>query len=139
MERYKVIEEFGIAQKGDVFDKVQLDDEVVYVMEREEELNDGDLKAMSYSGMTLDEDTMEKRIEMNQVKVIEDTEDEADDTLVKVEEYIDSLVEQYETDHKVMLESFEKGEIQPCVKVEAETVYFNLIKVLNAIKDKINE
>lgn len=30
-----------------------------------------------------------------------------------------------------------KAKIQPCVKLEAETVYYNLNKVLNKIKDTL--
>ena len=36
-----------------------------------------------------------------------------------------------------MNEKANKGEIQPCVKLEAETVYYNLNKVLNKIKDTL--
>ena len=56
-----------------------------------------------------------------------------------LKEYIDILIDTYEKDHKDMLEAFENGDVQPCVKVEAETVYYNMIKILNSIKDKINE
>ena len=36
-----------------------------------------------------------------------------------------------------MKKKADKGEVQPCVKVEAETVYYNLTKVLTRIKDEL--
>jgi hypothetical protein len=38
-----------------------------------------------------------------------------------------------------MNEAYNDQEIPTCVKVEADTVYYNLTKVLNTIKDIINE
>lgn len=55
-------------------------------------------------------------------------------------ELIDSLLEQYDKDYEDVMQKYKDGNIQPCVKVEAETVYYNLNKVLNKIKDTlINE
>ena len=52
---------------------------------------------------------------------------------------VEDMIKQYTIDHNNMQQAFENGEVQPCVKVEAETVYFNMIKILNNILDKINE
>lgn len=52
-------------------------------------------------------------------------------------EFIDALLDQYESDYKEVIENYEEGKVQPCVKVEAETVYFNLTKVLNKIKEEL--
>ena len=38
-----------------------------------------------------------------------------------------------------MMEKYNNQEIPACVKVEAETVYFNMCKLLNKIKEIINE
>ena len=40
---------------------------------------------------------------------------------------------------KITLVRNDEGKIQPCVKVESDTVHYNLLKVLNALKDIINE
>ena len=56
-----------------------------------------------------------------------------------VKERVEDMIKQYTIDHNNMQQAFENGEVQPCVKVEAETVYFNMIKILNNILDKINE
>lgn len=52
-------------------------------------------------------------------------------------EFIDSLLKQYENDYKEVTQKYKEGKVQPCVKVEAETVYFNLTKVLNKIKEEL--
>lgn len=52
-------------------------------------------------------------------------------------EFIDSLLKQYEDDYKEVTQKYKEGKVQPCVKVEAETVYFNLTKVLNKIKEEL--
>ena len=59
--------------------------------------------------------------------------------LKAVKERVEDMIKQYTIDHNNMQQAFENGEVQPCVKVEAETVYFNMIKILNNILDKINE
>lgn len=50
---------------------------------------------------------------------------------------IDTLINQYENDYKEVIENYEAGKVHPCVKVEAETVYYNLNKVLTKIKDTL--
>ena len=38
------------------------------------------------------------------------------------------------------MDKYSEGKVPPCVKLEAETVYYNLTKVLNKIKEElINE
>lgn len=53
--------------------------------------------------------------------------------------FINDLLSQYEKDYEDMIEKYNDGKVQPCVKVEAETVYFNLTKVLNKIKDILKD
>ena len=44
----------------------------------------------------------------------------------------------FEKDHKKVIEDYEAGKVQPCVKVEADTVYFNMIKVLKEIEKALS-
>jgi hypothetical protein len=62
-----------------------------------------------------------------------------EDRLVAVMNFIDEKLEQYATDHEALETQYNEGDVPQCVKVEADTVYFNLIKVLNKIKDIIHE
>ena len=57
----------------------------------------------------------------------------------EIESFVDSLIEQYTKDHDSLITSFKEGYVQPCVKTEADTVYYNMQKLLKAIKNKINE
>lgn len=142
MKTYKVIKPFNNAIKGDIFFCDPDYDGTVYQLERNE-ITDN-IQSTVY--MEISEDIIDEfvkegyLIECNE----EDTNNEEDNLLNTVSlsivlEYVESLINQYSQDYNNMLKSFEDGDIQPCVKVEAETVYYNLNKVLNSIKDKIYE
>lgn len=122
--KYKVIKEFGSAKKGDILEE----DETGLVSFYVEEGN------MTRS-MSLDYDTADFMCEEEYLLAIEDrnAQDKVNDTI----ELIDSLLEQYDQDAKDTVEKANRGEVQPCVRVEAETVYYNLNKVLNKIKESL--
>lgn len=132
---YKVIKEFGSAKKGDVLES----DNFGFVSFDVTEKSSRGL--IEYTrAMTLDEDTADCMVEDGYLEKLEDECCCVACPCKKIEdtvELIDSLLEQYDEDHEEMLKKAEKGEIQPCVKLEAETVYYNLNKVLNKIKDTL--
>ena len=146
MERYKVIKEFGLARKGDVFDKIEMEDETIFIMERDEETEDKGINTSTYVGMTLGEDDMQNRIDNGFINIITDNIDEEDKVIEDTEivdwedvvkdalHKIQVMTYTFENDHKKVIEDYEAGKVQPCVKVEADTVYFNMIKVLKEIK-----
>lgn len=136
MKNYKVIKPFNNAIKGDTFFCDPEYDENIYQLERNE-YKDG-LQSTVYMEMT--KDVLDEFVK--QGYLVECNEEDTDviaSQLSEVLDYVKSLINQYTEDYNNMLKSFEDGGIQPCVKVEAETVYYNLNKVLNAIKNKINE
>lgn len=136
MKTYKVIKNFNYAIKGDIFYCNPDYDENVYILERNE-ITD---KVQSSVYMEISKDIIYEFVKQGYLVECneEDTYTE-DDGLTEVLNYVNKLIEQYTTDYNNLLKSFEEGDIQSCVKVEAETVYYNLNKVLNSIKDKINE
>lgn len=141
MKTYKVIKEFDNAKKGDIFTETE---NGTYLMERNTE--DNNVSACyesvmrSYVSMELTEAAIAYYIAKGcLIEIKEEDECCGCCKLAEIAKYVDDLISTYEADHKSMLESFENGEVQPCVKVEAETVYYNLMKVLNSIKNKINE
>ena len=102
----------------------------------------------SERAMFMDEQTCEEYADDGYVIRIENEDEcscddmlieELSDKLTKIESTIDDLLTKYEEDHKQMNEAYNDQEIPTCVKVEADTVYYNLTKVLNTIKDIINE
>ena len=123
MSDYKVIKDCGLLKKGDL---------------------------LFWNGMeeayTLDEskDGCERSIMIND-KLAEDLYNDGyfttiatDKSIVKdTVDFIDNLIEQYKSDLLEVQNKFEKGEVQPCVKVESETVLYNLIKLANSIKGKL--
>lgn len=140
MKTYKVIKEFDNAKKGDIFTETE---NGTYLMERNTE--DNNVSACyesvmrSYVSMELTEAAIAYYVAKGYLLEIKEENENECNKLAEVADYINKLISTYESDHKAMLESFENGEVQPCVKVEAETVYYNLMKVLNSIKNKINE
>lgn len=88
----------------------------------------------SFRSAMIDERTVEDlRLEGLLVANAEPENDKINTTV----EFIDCLLKQYEDDYKEVTQKYKEGKVQPCVKVEAETVYFNLTKVLNKIKEEL--
>lgn len=135
--KYKVIKEFGIAKKGDILEN-SAKDPCLFTFEVEK---DNSYRSMSISDELLDAYEGDGFVELvEEDDSTEENEDmEAIDKLCYISDFIDTLLNQYEEDHKEVLEKYNNQEIPTCVKVEADTVYFNLTKVLNKIKDMINE
>lgn len=130
---YKVIKAFNDLEKGDVLNRTEDD---TFFIEKESQTEFGD----KYFSIELSEETAE--ILENDGYLLgmnDEDEDEEDSKLEEIKEYVDTLIDTYTNDFNSMMEAYNEGDIQTCVKVEAETVYHNLIKVLNSIKNKINE
>lgn len=136
MKTYKVIRPFNNAVKGDIFFCEPEYDENVYQLERNE-INDG-IQSTVY--MEISKDIIDEFVKQGYLVECDEEDNEVEETgLEKILQYIEGLINQYTEDYNNMIKSFEDGDIQPCVKVEAETVYYNLNKVLSSIKDKIHE
>lgn len=85
----------------------------------------------------LDKRTVEDIYEQGFLSTDKDQHNKADETIDKTVELIDTLINKYESDYKEVIDKYSEGEIQPCVKVEADTVYYNLNKVLTKIKNTL--
>lgn len=139
MKQYKVIKEFGSAKKGDVL--VYDEDTELFMFDID---NNGDRRFMA-----MDEDTADKFAEDMYLLELEDEPncDECEDEeyceyyekLNKIDNLIHDLKAQYDADHTMIEEKYNNQEIPACVKVEADTVYFNMNQILNKIADIINE
>lgn len=129
--KYKVVKEFGSAKKGDVLESDNFGFVTFDITEK--------TKNSEYTrAMTLDEDTADFMAEDGYLVKLEDECAECScKKVANTVKLIDNLLKQYDEDHADVLKKAEKGEIQPCVKVEAETVYYNLNKVLNKIKSEL--
>ena len=88
----------------------------------------------SFRSAMIDERTVE---DLRLEGLLEANAEPENDKINTTVELIDSLLKQYEDDYKEVTQKYKEGKVQPCVKVEAETVYFNLTKVLNKIKEEL--
>ena len=135
MKNYKVIKEFASAQKGDML--TYNEDTNLYEFSMTTE-NDNE-KCSRY--MCMDEETAEEFVESGNLLVIEDEDKEisAIDKLCALSDLIDTLEAQYKKDHDDIVEAYNNQEIPTCVKVEADTVYFNMNQILKKVKEIIIE
>lgn len=132
---YKVIKPFGVASKGDVFTNVQ--EPEVFEMTHEEDR--GDFYSESY--MSIDIDKVANLVNDGYLIKVDEVEPCQCDCqkLAKVTGKVNELIKQYTDDYDHLKEEYEAGNVQQCVKVEAETVYTNMIKVLEHIKKILDE
>ena len=125
--KYKVVEDFGSLIKGDILE--QRGD--VYVLE--ERINiDG---YTSYRYAEFDKEALDEEVNSGRIITIED--ELTDDYAKRLNDTIDLLNEldkKYYEDYTKLMEEYEKGDVPTCLKVEAETVYENLGKLVNAIR-----
>lgn len=135
MKNYKVIKEFASAQKGDML--TYNEDTNLYEFSMTTE-NDNE-KCSRY--ICMDEETAEEFVESGNLLVIEDENEElsAIDKLCALSDLVDTLEAQYKKDHDALVEAYNNQEIPTCVKVEADTVYFNMNQILKKVKETINE
>lgn len=131
MKQYKVIKEFGCAQKGDV-----LKENEEGLFELSVECDCADMYCSR--SICISADIANTLVSAEFLEEFEEVEEE-DARIVKVLGFCNEKIEQYTADHEALIAQYNEGEVPQCVKVEADTVYFNLIKVLNKIKDIINE
>ena len=135
MKNYKVIKEFASAQKGDML--TYNEDTNLYEFSMTTE-NDNE-KCSRY--ICMNEETAEEFVESGNLLVIEDENEElsAIDKLCALSDLVDTLEAQYKKDHDALVEAYNNQEIPTCVKVEADTVYFNMNQILKKVKEIINE
>lgn len=135
MKNYKVIKEFASAQKGDML--TYNEDTNLYEFSMTTK-NDSE-KCSRY--ICMDEETAEEFVESGNLLVIEDENEElsAIDKLCALSDLVDTLEAQYKKDHDALVEAYNNQEIPTCVKVEADTVYFNMNQILKKVKEIINE
>ena len=131
MKQYKVIKEFGCAQKGDVLKE---NEEGLFELSVECNCND----MYCSRSICISSDIANTLVSAEYLEEFEEVEAE-DARIVRVLEFCDEKIEQYTADHEALTAQYNEGEVPQCVKVEADTVYFNLIKVLNKVKEIINE
>lgn len=128
--QYKVIKDFAAAKKGDIL--TYDPDFELFVMNESDE--------NSARAIFIDEETADEFVEKGYLICMEDdSEEDAPTKLCKITDLIDALSEQYQKDHDDIIAAYNNQEVPTCVKVEADTVYFNMNQILKKVKEIINE
>lgn len=132
MKTFKVIKEFGCAQKGDVLHE---NEEGLFELNVECDCSD----CYSSRSICISSDIADTLATAGYLEELEEVTCPTEEKLEAVLSFIEEKIEQYTSDHEALTSQYNEGDVPQCVKVEADTVYFNLLKVLNKIKDIINE
>lgn len=128
--QYKVIKDFAAAKKGDIL--TYDPDFELFVMNESDE--------NSARAIFIDEETADEFVEKGYLVCMEDdSEEDAPTKLCKITDLIDALSERYQKDHDYIIAAYNNQEVPTCVKVEADTVYFNMNQILKKVKEIINE
>lgn len=146
MKQYKVVKEFDSAKKGDI---LTYNEEVsLFIFDINEGNGSEESEYNSSRFMAMDESTADKFVEDGYLIKMEedccsckqcDCNREAYDKLNKIDDLITTLSKEYAIDMANIEEKYNNQEIPACVKIEADTVYFNMNKILDKIANIINE
>lgn len=134
---YKVIKPFGCAKIGDIFNFDSDDRE--FVMEDTRTTKKGtNSRFMSINKEYVDALVKGGNLEPYGSEITE-TEEEtlptiAELKLIALEAFINDCKTKYESNLDKVRKDFEEGKIQPCLKLESETVNQNLLKLINSIQ-----
>lgn len=133
MKTYKVIKEFGSAQKGDLLNE---NEEGLFELFVECNCDD----CYSSRSVCISSDVADTLALAGYLEELETEKECAEEVkLRELSEHIDQLLTQYEIDHNSLIDQYNEGDVPQCVKVEADTVYYNMTKVLKHIQELINE
>lgn len=131
---YKVIKPFGCAEVDDVFSYNKENENFIMSSEKTTD-NTYSAKSMVISANVIDNYTKAGLLSPTK----EDKIDNNSDKVKKLYTEIKRLQNKYNQRNKVVEEKYEAGKMPTCQKVEHDTVYFNLMKVLNKFESIINE
>lgn len=139
--KYKVVKEFGPVKLGDTL--VEDENGLLSFSTTQCSMDDDNSVVSSISrAISIDPETAKRLCDGGFLSDCVECSDcdcgcasqRVDDAL----ELIKVLQHDYDHNLKEVAKKFKKGEVPLCVKVEADTVYYNLDKVLQKIKDVLN-
>lgn len=131
--KYKVIKQFGPLNIGDILTK----EDNMYKFSNEKSADDF---YYSQVHVEISEELVKEYEKSNLVEAVKElnkepvcTKDANEEKLERLAKLIDQLKYIYAKRKNNIERKFNDGKIQPCVKVEHDTVYFNMMKLLNKI------
>ena len=135
MSDYKVIKEFGCVEVGDMF---CYDDANEVYTSSYTNANDTIINTREMVLVPSIVDILVKEGYLKEIKATPVTTPEKN-KLNTISEFVYKQIENCKKTNTEVAKAYEEGKMQSCVKVESDTVHYNLLKVLNHIKDLINE
>ena len=132
MKEYKVIKEFGCAKVNDIFS--YREDVAAYWMSAEEENSSRSMMlSVNYVNSLAEDGFLEELKEADAEEVL------ATMKLEVIKRLIEDLKKKYEARNKKVQSKYDAGKMMTCVKVEHDTVNYNLMKLLNQFEKIVNE
>lgn len=131
MKQYKVIKDFSSARKGDIFEE---NEEGIFEMEHRSYCNDVYNSRTMYISSSI-------ASSLSNEGFLEEIEEKsfAEEKLNSISNFISEMKKQYKEDYNNLIDEYNEGNLPTCVKTEADTVYFNMNKLLTKIEELINE
>lgn len=139
VKRYKVIKEFDVVRKDQIFEYNEDCNLYEYSVTSE-----GDRTFyntyMSLSPSICEELEEEGFLEaMDKEELVDSTNSKSAIKLTAISALIADLKNKYEARNAKVQKKYDAGKMQTCVKVEHDTVHFNLMKLLNQFEKIVNE
>lgn len=129
-KQYIVIEPFGGLDKGSIFNWNGKEYECVSSYEDEE--------YTSHCDITMSQALVDDYVKAGLLQLVEEVIP-VDAKWEKVIKEIEALENKYKRRNEAVAKKYKAGKMQTCQKVEHDTVYYNLTKLLNHFKAIINE
>lgn len=135
MKEYKVIKEFGCAKVNDIFS--YREDVAAYWMSAEEDNSSRSMMlSVNYVNSLAEDGFLE---ELKEEKELNEVDMQSIMKIEAIKCLIEDLKKKYEARNKRVQSKYDAGKMQTCVKVEHDTVHFNLMKLLNQFEKIVNE
>ena len=109
-----------------------------YTLSKEDNYSDSNCVSHCSRSISLSKDLVEDYVKSGLLEPVTKDNDSSD-KLTKISNFIKQLKKKYDKRKEVVENKYKNGEIPTCVKVEHDTVYFNLTKLLNKIESIVNE
>lgn len=134
VKEYEVVKPFNGIEEGSIFYLDNVSKKYIF----QEDESDGDAYSFSHY-CEISPITADNYCNAGFLKVAKAENEEADTRIEKLKEFIDAQLGKYAFRKEKIQRKYEAGKIPTCVKVEHDTVNYNLVKLLNKIKDLLNE
>lgn len=129
-KQYIVTEPFGGLDKGSIFNWNGKEYECISSYEDEE--------YTSHYDITMSQTLVDDYVKAGLLQLVEEVIP-VDAKWEKVIKEIEALENKYKRRNEAVAKKYKAGKMQTCQKVEHDTVYYNLTKLLNHFKAIINE